>query len=575
MLGVLKRGLLPVALAALLASPSIAGSATTLVPKVTYQRQNAIVGGRVVTLHIVRTPRHGGLYQLRPMLSAGTVLGTQTIPSMQAAVARQATTVGVNGDFFSTASGRPSGMYLRDGVVLTPPVLERSALGIAFDGRLLVQRWRMFGSWKPGLYPAHPLRTVNRPILERRGVALYTRALGGRTPRVPGAVEVVLSGFPPAHLNGTLTGRVTAVRRNGGTLVPPRSAVLQARGFWRGRLLAEAPVGTPVTVHLRIPGFPDDAADGIGGGPQLVRDGKPVWRSGEGFTASHLNSRHPRTAVGQLADGRIMFVVADGRSSVSRGLTNWELAQQLARLGAVTAMSLDGGGSSTLSFNGRVLNRPADGHARRVAGGLFLFYHGIYAPMASRGLITPNGDAISERTTLSAKVVRPSVLDLKLLRPNGSVAWRARRGSQPGTFRKVVGSPVMGDGTWRWVVQATENASGRVSTMTRSFKVNRTLGHLRLSRERLRVVPRRTARVFVSAVLKRQARVGVAVLTRSGQVRKILYQGARGRGRHVWSWDGRRIGGVLVPGGTYVIRIRATNAFGTVTLTDTVRVVRR
>jgi phosphodiester glycosidase len=570
----MKRGLLPVALAALLASPSIAGSATTLLPNVTYERQNTIVGGRGVTLHIVRTPRHGGLYQLRPMLSGGTVLGTRTVPSMQAAVARQATTVGVNGDLFGTASGTPSGMFLRNGVVFTPPNFERSALGIAFDGRLFVNRWRLVGSWKAGSHPAHPLKTVNRPILEPPGVALYTRALGGRTPRVPGSVEVVLSGFPLALLNGTLSGRVTAVRRNGGSLVPAGGAVIQARGFWRGRILSEAPVGTTITVQLRIPGFPNDAADGIGGGPVLVRDGNPVWRAGEGFTLSHLNGRHPRTAIGQLADGRIMFVVADGRSSVSRGLSNWELAQQMDRLGAVTAMGLDGGGSSTLAFQGNVLNRPSDGFPRSVAEGLFVFYYGIYAPKASRALITPNRDAVSERTTLAAKVVRASTLDLKLLRPNGTVAWRMRRGSGPGTFRKEVGSPVMADGVWRWVVEATENASGRVSTMTRSFKVNRTLGHLRLSRERLTVVPRRTARVFVSAVLKRQATLGVAVLTRSGQVRKILYQGPRGRGKHVWSWDGRRTAGVLVPGGTYVIRIRATNTFGTLTLTDTIRVVR-
>jgi hypothetical protein len=545
-----------------------------LLPNVAYQRENAIVGGRVVTLHIVRSPGHGGLYSLRPMLSAGTILGKQTVPSMQAAVARQATTVGVNGDFFSTASGRPSGMFLRNGVLSLPPNVGRSALGIAFDGRLLVDRWHFAGSWKPGSYPAHPLTTVNKPLLEPPGVALYTRTLGGRTPRVPGAVEVVLSGFPPALLNGTLTGKVTAVRRHGGTLVPTRGAVIQTRGFWRSRILEEAPVGTQITVQLRIPGFPNDAADGIGGGPVLVRDGNPVWRAGEQFTLSHLSGRHPRTAVGQLAGGRLIFVVADGRSTVSRGLSNWELAQQMARLGAVTAMSLDGGGSSTLSFDGRVLNRPSGGYARPVAGGLFLFYHGIYAPKASRALITPNGDAVSERTMLSAKVVRPSVLDLKLLRPNGTVAWRYRRGSAPGTFRKEVGFPGMRDGVWRWVVQATENESGRVSTMTRSFSVNRTLGHLRLSRERLPVVPGRTVRVFISAVLARQATVGVAVLTRGGQVRKILYQGQRGRGKHVWSWDGRRTAGVLVPGGTYVIRVRATNAFGTLTLRDTIRVVR-
>jgi flagellar hook assembly protein FlgD len=64
------------------------------------------------------------------------------------------------------------------------------------------------------------------------------------------------------------------------------------------------------------------------------------------------------------------------------------------------------------------------------------------------------------------------------------------------------------------------------------------------------------------------------VLTRSGQVSKILYRGARGRGKHVWSWDGRRTAGVLVPGGTYAIRIRATNTFGTVTLAKTIIVVR-
>ena len=57
-------------------------------------------------------------------------------------------------------------------------------------------------------------------------------------------------------------------------------------------------------------------------------------------------------------------------------------------------------------------------------------------------------------------------------------------------------------------------------------------------------------------------------------MRKILYRGQRGRGKHVWSWDGRRTAGVLVPDGTYVIRVRATNALGTLTLRDTIRVVR-
>jgi Phosphodiester glycosidase len=492
---------------------------------------------------------------------------------MQQSFSRQATTVGINGDLFNPASGSPTGVFLRNGVLSTPPAIQRSGLAIAFDGRLLVNRFRFVGSWTPGANPAHPLWTINRRV-SPPGVGLYTRNYGGRTPWVPGSVEVVLSGFPAAHLNGNLTGTVTAVRRHGNTAIPRTGAVLKARGIWRGRLLAEAPPGTQVTVRLGLVGVPSDAADAIGGGPLLVRNGNAVRQPDEYFSLAHLVQRHPRTAIGQLANGRLIFVVADGRSSISSGLTMWDLARTMQRLGAVTAMSVDGGGSSTLAFDGRVLNRPSDGAPRAVADGLFLFYHGIYAPKASRKLITPNGDAVSERTTLSAKVVRSSVLDLKLVRPNGTVAWRYRRGSAPGTIRKVVGFPGMPDGVWRWVVQATENASGRVSTMTRSFKVNRTLGHLSLSRERLRVVPRGTSRVFISVQLVRQARVGVVVLTPGGQVRRVLFQGDKGRGKHVWSWDGRRTAGVLVSGGTYVIRVRATNAFGTVTLRDTIRVIR-
>ena len=327
-------------------------------------------------------------------------------------------------------------------------------------------------------------------------------------------------------------------------------------------------------MQLRIPGFPSDAADGIGGGPILVRNGNPVQQADEQFTLSHLNRPHPRRRSASSASGASSSWSADGSSSLSRGLTNWALAQQMVRLGAVTAMGFDGGGSSTIAFQGKVLNRPSDGVPRAVAEGLFVFYYGIYAPQASRTLITPNGDAVSERTTLSAKVVRPSVIDLKLLRPNGTVAWRSRRGSRPGTFRKVVGSSVMGDG-----VSALGRGGDRKRERARQHHDAQLQGEPHAGPAA--ALPR-PAHHYPGAhcpgVRLGRAQAaghgGVAALTRSGQVRKILFQGARGRGKHVWSWDGRRAAGVLVPRGTYVVRVRATNSFGTLTLRDTVRVVR-
>ncbi len=107
--------------------------------------------------------------------------------------------------------------------------------------------------------------------------------------------------------------------------------------------------------------------------------GVPVFQAGEQFLSSQLLPRHPRTAVGQRADGRVVLVAVDGRVSWSAGVTNSQLARLMVKLGAVTAMALDAGGSTTMAFDGTVLNHPSDGAERPVADALMVFYYGIYA----------------------------------------------------------------------------------------------------------------------------------------------------------------------------------------------------
>ncbi|HXV58746.1 MAG TPA: phosphodiester glycosidase family protein [Gaiellaceae bacterium] len=570
-----KRGLLPVALVAtLLAAPATAGAAATLMPGVSYEREKRLIGGRAVVLHIVRTPPDGGLYQLRPVLSGNTVLGRQSVPSMQRSLSRRATTVGVNGDFFDMATGRPSGVHMRDGVLKARPNAHRSALAIRFDGTLLVDRFRLRGTWQAGANPNRRLHQLNR-TLDGGGVALYTRDWGGRTQKGRGAVEVVLRPFPRTVLNGLLTGTVAKVRRDGDRRIPRGAAVLQARGDWRQTLLREAVRGSQVTVQLRMPGFPDDAADAVGGGPVLVRDGVPVRQADEWFTLDQLNARHPRTAVGQLGNGRLVFVVADGRSRRSRGVTQWQMAQTMAGLGARTAMGLDGGGSSTIAVDGKVLNEPSDGVPRAVSSGLFVYYYGVYAPPPSRGVITPNGDGVSDTLVARAKVVRPSVVRLRLLRPDGSVAWRQRRSVGRGWISRTVGARSMANGRWRWVAVATESVSGRRSRTTRAFAVNKTLGFLRLDRERMRVRRGAGGRLSVSVRVAVRANLTVRVRSAAGTTRRVLHRGETGPGSHSWVWNGRGKTGGLVGSGVYTIDVRAVNGLGAVTLRDTVRVVRR
>ena len=569
----MKRGLLTAAVAALLV-PSSAVTATTLMPGVTYTRDVRIIGGRAVVLHIMRMPGHGGLYGLRPVLSNNTVLGRETLPAMQKRVSRAGTVVGVNGDLFTPDTGRPTGVFLRDGVLATRPVPRRSMLGIAFDGRLVVDRLRFAGSWKVAGLPAHPLEDVNRPLADPPGVGLFTPQWGGRTPRHRNSREVVLTGFPRLLTNGWHTGTVAAIRRGGGMTAPRGGAVLHARGISARTLAREARPGRQVTVRVRLRDLPADVADAIGGGPVLVRNGRPVLRPDEAFAPSHLVPRHPRTAVGQRADRRLMFLVAEGRSSRSAGLTHSQLAREMVRLGAVTAMGLDGGGSSTMAFEGRVLNRPSDGALRPVANGLFVFYYGVYAPRPRRAVISPNGDGVADSQVLTARLVRRSSIDLRLVRPNGSVAWRFRGVVTPQRLSRKVGMRGMAEGRWRWVAEATEVQNGRESRTARAFIVNRTLGHLRLSKALMRVVTGRGGRLGVSAVLTRKSSVEVAVRSSSGRVVRVLFRGELGRGRHTWRWGGRNAARNVVPSGTYTIVVSARNALGTVALADTVRVAR-
>lgn len=109
----------------------------------------------------------------------------------------------------------------------------------------------------------------------------------------------------------------------------------------------------------------------ISGRPLIVAKGEVVAP----MDNAHCTVRHPRTAVGLTADSKKFFmVVVDGRQTASVGMTCKELGTLLKGLGAHTALSLDGGGSSAMYVSGiGVVNRPSDGTERVVANHLALF----------------------------------------------------------------------------------------------------------------------------------------------------------------------------------------------------------
>lgn len=113
-------------------------------------------------------------------------------------------------------------------------------------------------------------------------------------------------------------------------------------------------------------------------GPALVTDGEIAGdfssvKIDKNFGNRSIQAANPRTGIGMVEPGRFLFVVVDGRSSESRGMTLTEFAELFKELGATEAYNLDGGGSSTMYFMGRVVNDPlGKGNERGVSDIIYI-----------------------------------------------------------------------------------------------------------------------------------------------------------------------------------------------------------
>jgi hypothetical protein len=579
---VLRRVLIGALLASFAAalSPSARAAPQVLMPNVSYQRTVQFTAHGPVVLNVITAPRPGGLYQLKPLLSNGAILGTERVTSMQKDISGSATVAGVNGDLFNFNDGHPTGMFMQGKVLMSPPYRARSSVGISSDGKLNVGRVSFFGYWQ-GLGQRRPLTGLNQPP-RGDGTSLFTPAWGATTPRIAGVFEVVLQSFPPAVPGTDLTGVVTSTHSGGGLPIPSNGAVLLARGSQVAKLQAEATPGTPLLTRLILQ--PDwlssGVTDALGGGPVIVRNGKPVWTAGEDFLPSQLGPRNPRTAVGQRRDGKIVLLAVDGRRrGFSVGMTNWELAQAMVRLGAVTASALDAGGSTTMAFDGRLMNRPSDpGGERPVAESLAVLYNGVYAPPPLLSVVSPNGDGIAERQQLAYKVVAPSTVTTKLVGPGGATAFDETLARQPGLYTYAWPSPArkrQADplGRWRWVVSATDD-QGRTSSVERAFWLNDTLGFMNVAPRSVRLRPKTRTAVVARFKLAAPARVTPSIWTKSGILIRRLPGRNLAAGTRVIAWNGRFQNGRQVYRGAYVFKVFAQNAFGPVDLNQTF-VIRR
>ena len=296
--------------------------------------------------------------------------GTETTSSI---ARRRGALAATNGGYFRTDGpyrGEPAGIVVRAGKVLSEPSRRRPGLAVSNKGartRLGIVDAEVRAEVVVSKGVRRRIDAINRPRLDDE-LILFTPELGSTTMTGPGGVEAIVEG-----------GRVSdIVEGAGGAAIPRAGWVLSASGAaaaWaRANLRRGAMLKTRFDV--RLDPKPDFTAEFVvGGGPRLVRGGRPAAGDPGIYGSGFADARHPRTAVGVRADGRILLVTVDGRQpEKSVGMTIAEIADLLIGLGAVEAINMDGGGSTTMVIDGKVVNSPSDLAGERPVGDALLVF---------------------------------------------------------------------------------------------------------------------------------------------------------------------------------------------------------
>jgi exopolysaccharide biosynthesis protein len=300
-------------------------------------------------------------------------IGTETVSSMSS---RYGAIAAINAGFFrldrSIFVGDSQGVLQIDGELLSESYANRITLGI-FNGKdkteVAFSQLSFIGymDWSRQS-DIDIVKGVNRQR-ENNDVVVYTPEFAKTTLTNPNGLEVIVR-----------KNKIVEIRDGkGSSRIPFDGFVLSGSGDVTN-FLRKFKKGDSIKLNLDLvsnhkPDVSGRIEDIIGGVPQLIKNGRIeiTWEQ-EKSSKSFVETKHPRTAVAKLKDGKFLMITVDGRSEESAGIGLQDLAELLLEMGATDAMNLDGGGSTTMFLNGKVVNRPSDKEGeRKVSDAILVF----------------------------------------------------------------------------------------------------------------------------------------------------------------------------------------------------------
>ncbi len=320
-------------------------------------------------------------FRLQVAHSTDAAIGVETT---RALAARRGALAAINGGYYVTQGlleGDSTGLLKIDGRLLSEPDRGRGAVGfVERDGRVapLFGRLALRGEARLADGTAIAVDGIDRQRGDDETI-LYTPEFHRTTLTTPPGLEVVVVG-----------GRLVERRSGADAARIPADGWVLSLGARRALEVGERlRAGDPIAVSLALCPFGQpttdcsatdaawaEASDAVAAGPLLLRGGRPVVDdAADAFSQVFSRARHPRSALGVRADGTLLLLAVDGRQADrSVGMSIAELQRLLLELGAVEAINLDGGGSTTLVVEGEVVNHPSDGSGERANGDAILLF---------------------------------------------------------------------------------------------------------------------------------------------------------------------------------------------------------
>jgi exopolysaccharide biosynthesis protein len=318
-------------------------------------------------------------------------IGTETTSSM---ATRHSAVAAINAGFFrldkSEFAGDPAGLLMIDGRLLSESEKDRATLVIA-NARKVTRV--LLDNYKASIFlvvdeqDIHPPLEISGINRERKNgeVVIYDGTFTHRPTINDGDVEIWIRRCSRPKLKLRIGGAIRKCREvkivSSGAIFPtdkPDFIVSVEKnslaiGRWRkwidsvrDRRKNDVILSTRLRSDAEI--LPtDETVDITNGVSQLIKNGRIdlTWKR-EKASQSFAETRHPRTAVAKLNDGKFVMITVDGRQpGVSVGMTLQEVAEYILLLGATDAMNLDGGGSTTMFLDGKVVNTPSDKEGER------------------------------------------------------------------------------------------------------------------------------------------------------------------------------------------------------------------